>query len=117
MVSISQEWRSRWSARGPRQNPVVRGAGRPNCSGAGAFAAAATRALARDIAAFTGRQDELGELTSPIDGVAAGGGVVGIHAISGTTGKTPSRCTPRAGRLRAVVFLAGSRPPPLAAGT
>jgi hypothetical protein len=53
-----------------------------------AFAAAATRALARDIAAFTG-QDELGELTSPIGGVAAGGSVVRIHAISGTTGKTP----------------------------
>src|SRR5258707_4297787 len=116
MVSISQAWRSRWSARGPWQNPVVRGAGRPNWGGAGAFAAAATRALARDIAAFTGRQDELGELTSPIDGVAAGGGVVGIHAISGTTGKTPSRCTPRAGWRRAVLFLAARRHHRAAAG-
>jgi transcriptional regulator with XRE-family HTH domain len=53
---------------------------------AGAFAAAATRALPRDIAAFTGRQDELAQLMTTLTGVAAGGGVVGIHAIDGMAG-------------------------------
>jgi tetratricopeptide (TPR) repeat protein/transcriptional regulator with XRE-family HTH domain len=52
----------------------------------GAFAAAATRALPRDIAAFTGRQAELGHLKGTLDGVAADGGVVGIHAIDGMAG-------------------------------
>jgi tetratricopeptide (TPR) repeat protein/transcriptional regulator with XRE-family HTH domain len=48
----------------------------------GAFAAAATRALPRDIAAFTGRQHELARLT----GTLAGAGVVKIHAIDGMAG-------------------------------
>jgi DNA-binding FadR family transcriptional regulator len=52
----------------------------------GAFAAAATRALPRDIAAFTGRQVELAALLEAIDGLAASGGVVGIHAIDGMAG-------------------------------
>ena len=52
----------------------------------GAFAAAATRALPRDIAAFTGRQAELGQLMGTLAAVAAGGGVVGIHAIDGMAG-------------------------------
>jgi tetratricopeptide (TPR) repeat protein/transcriptional regulator with XRE-family HTH domain len=52
----------------------------------GAFAAAATRALPRDIAAFTGRQAELAALLEAIDGLAASGGVVGIHAIDGMAG-------------------------------
>ena len=53
----------------------------------GAFAAAATRALPRDIAAFTGRQAELAELMGTLaDAAAAGGGVVGIHAIDGMAG-------------------------------
>ena len=49
----------------------------------GAFAAAATRALPRDAAAFTGRQAELAQL---VETLAAGGGVVGIHAIDGMAG-------------------------------
>ena len=53
---------------------------------AGAFAAAATRALPRDTAAFTGRRAELGQLLEAADGLAAGGGVVGIHAIDGMAG-------------------------------
>ena len=53
---------------------------------AGAFAAAATRGLPRDIAAFTGRQAELAELMGTLAAVAAGGGVVGIHAIDGMAG-------------------------------
>jgi tetratricopeptide (TPR) repeat protein/transcriptional regulator with XRE-family HTH domain len=52
----------------------------------GAFAAAATRSLPRDIAAFTGRQAELAYLLGALVEAAAGGGVVGIHAIDGMAG-------------------------------
>ena len=45
--------------------------------------AAATRTLPRDIASFTGRQQELEQLTKA---VAGAGGVVGIHAIGGMAG-------------------------------
>ena len=50
---------------------------------AGAAGAVATRTLPRDVASFTGRQQELAEL---IDAVARAGGVVGIHAIGGMAG-------------------------------
>jgi tetratricopeptide (TPR) repeat protein/transcriptional regulator with XRE-family HTH domain len=53
---------------------------------AGAFAAAATRCLPRDIAAFTGRQAELARLMGTLTAVAAGGGVVGICAVDGMAG-------------------------------
>jgi tetratricopeptide (TPR) repeat protein/transcriptional regulator with XRE-family HTH domain len=52
----------------------------------GAFAAAATRALPRDIAAFTGRQAELAQLMGALATSAAGGGVVGICAVDGMAG-------------------------------
>jgi tetratricopeptide (TPR) repeat protein/transcriptional regulator with XRE-family HTH domain len=52
----------------------------------GVFAAAATRALPRDIAAFTGRQAELAQLMGRLADMAAAGGVVGIHAIDGMAG-------------------------------
>src|SRR5262249_7167013 len=52
----------------------------------GAFAAAATRALPRDLAAFTGRQAEFAQLMETLADVAAGGEVVGIHAIDGMAG-------------------------------
>jgi tetratricopeptide (TPR) repeat protein/transcriptional regulator with XRE-family HTH domain len=45
--------------------------------------AAATRALPRDIASFTGRARELEQLAAA---AAAAGGVVGIHAIGGMAG-------------------------------
>jgi hypothetical protein len=48
--------------------------------------AAATRALPRDNAAFTGRERELAQLLDRIDGQAASGAVVGIHAIDGMAG-------------------------------
>jgi tetratricopeptide (TPR) repeat protein/transcriptional regulator with XRE-family HTH domain len=48
--------------------------------------AAATRTLPRDIASFTGRAAELAQLTGAVTGAAAGGGVVGIHAIGGMAG-------------------------------
>jgi tetratricopeptide (TPR) repeat protein/transcriptional regulator with XRE-family HTH domain len=53
---------------------------------AGAFAAAATRTLPRDVASFTGRGAELTRLLGAIDDQAAKGGVVGIHAIGGMAG-------------------------------
>jgi tetratricopeptide (TPR) repeat protein/transcriptional regulator with XRE-family HTH domain len=56
-------------------------------AGAGGSAAAASRTLPRDIAAFTGRQAELGQLMARWAEAAAGGGVVvGIHAIGGMAG-------------------------------
>ena len=50
--------------------------------------AAASRTLPRDIAAFTGRQDELGQLLARWAEAAAadGGGVVSVHAIGGMAG-------------------------------
>ena len=54
--------------------------------GPGAFQAAVTRALPRDLAAFTGRGAELTQLLGAVDKLAADGGVVGIHAIDGMAG-------------------------------
>jgi DNA-binding SARP family transcriptional activator/tetratricopeptide (TPR) repeat protein len=48
--------------------------------------AAATRTLPRDTAAFSGRGRELAQLLGAIDGQAADGAVVGIHAIDGMAG-------------------------------
>jgi transcriptional regulator with XRE-family HTH domain len=54
---------------------------------AGQGTAAATRTLPRDIASFTGRAAELAQLAGAVRGaVAAGVGVVGIHAIGGMAG-------------------------------
>ena len=56
-------------------------------AGEAAAAAAATRALPRDIASFTGRAAELAQLVGAVTGAAAAGvGVVGIHAIGGMAG-------------------------------
>jgi tetratricopeptide (TPR) repeat protein/transcriptional regulator with XRE-family HTH domain len=57
--------------------------GRPVPAVPATDAAAAMRTLPRDIASFTGRQQELQEL---IDAAAGTGGVVGIHAIGGMAG-------------------------------
>jgi tetratricopeptide (TPR) repeat protein/transcriptional regulator with XRE-family HTH domain len=54
----------------------------PGDAGPGA-AAAATRTLPRDVASFTGRQQELEQLAAA---AAGAGGVVGIHAIGGMAG-------------------------------
>jgi transcriptional regulator with XRE-family HTH domain len=51
-----------------------------------AGSAAASRTLPRDIAAFTGRQAELGQLMARWAEAAAGGGVVSVHAIGGMAG-------------------------------
>ena len=52
----------------------------------GAFAAAPTRALPRDIAVFTGRRAELAQLMGALAAAVANGGVVGIHAVNGMAG-------------------------------
>jgi len=56
--------------------------GRSGGAGVGGVAAA-TRTLPRDIASFTGRQQQLREL---VDAAVGSGGVVGIHAIGGMAG-------------------------------
>jgi transcriptional regulator with XRE-family HTH domain len=64
--------------RAPAARALAAAAG---AAGAGS-AAAASRTLPRDIAAFTGRQDELGQLVAAADG----SGVVSVHAIGGMAG-------------------------------
>ncbi len=49
-------------------------------------AAAASRTLPRDVAAFTGRQDELARLVARCADAAGDGGVVSVHAIGGMAG-------------------------------
>jgi tetratricopeptide (TPR) repeat protein/transcriptional regulator with XRE-family HTH domain len=68
--------------RGPAEDVVSAGQG----TAPGAFAAAATRALPRDTAGFTGRRAELARVMESIEGLAADGGLVGIHAIDGMAG-------------------------------
>ena len=70
---------------------AARGAPAPGPRGAGdslpgGSAAAASRTLPRDIAAFTGRGGELERLLAGLPGAAPGGGVVGICAIGGMAG-------------------------------
>jgi tetratricopeptide (TPR) repeat protein/transcriptional regulator with XRE-family HTH domain len=55
-------------------------------NGAGGLAAAASQTLPRDIASFTGRQAELGQLVARWGEAAASGAVVSIHAIGGMAG-------------------------------
>ena len=52
----------------------------------GGQAAVALRTLPRDTAAFTGRTGELDGLVAAVCGTAAGGGVIGIHAVDGMAG-------------------------------
>ena len=54
--------------------------------GATGSAAAASRTLPRDIAAFTGRQAELGQLMAQWAAAVNSGGVVSVHAIGGMAG-------------------------------
>ncbi len=64
---------------------VARGRAVPGGARAGA-AAAAPRMLPRDIAAFTGRRQELQELVDAAIEAAESDGVVGIYAIGGMAG-------------------------------
>src|SRR6516162_8443800 len=72
------------AARGRGAAEAVLAAGQGGAPGA--FAAAATRALPRDIAAFTGREAELSRLAGALDDLSASAGVVGIYAIDGMAG-------------------------------
>jgi tetratricopeptide (TPR) repeat protein/DNA-binding XRE family transcriptional regulator len=83
---------------------VARGRPAPGWAGAGAGAAVALRTLPRDIASFTGRQQELQKLV----GTAAGsGGVVGIHAIGGMAGIGKTAFAVHAAHRLALRFPAG----------
>jgi transcriptional regulator with XRE-family HTH domain/tetratricopeptide (TPR) repeat protein len=62
---------------------VARGRAAPGWARTGGAGAAALRTLPRDIASFTGRQQELAEL---VETAAGPGGVVGVHAIGGMAG-------------------------------
>jgi class 3 adenylate cyclase/tetratricopeptide (TPR) repeat protein len=66
--------------------------------------AAAMRTLPRDLASFTGRQRELGEL---VDAAAGTGGVVGIHAIGGMAGVGKTAFAVHAAHRLAPRFPAG----------
>ena len=66
--------------------------------------AAATRTLPRDVASFTGRQRELGEL---VEAAAGAGGVVGIHAIGGMAGVGKTAFAVHAAHRLASRFPAG----------
>jgi class 3 adenylate cyclase/tetratricopeptide (TPR) repeat protein len=66
--------------------------------------AAATRTLPRDLASFTGRQQELSELA---DAAAGAGGVVGIHAIGGMAGVGKTAFAVHAAHRLAPQFPAG----------
>ncbi len=48
--------------------------------------AVATRTLPRDVASFTGREDELAQLMDAVQSALGAGGVVSIHAIGGMAG-------------------------------
>ena len=67
-------------------------------------AAAATRTLPRDIASFTGRQQELEQL---VEAAASAGGVVGIHAIGGMAGVGKTAFAVHAAHRLAPQFPAG----------
>ena len=82
---------------------AARGRAVPGGAGTGA-AAAATRTLPRDIASFTGRQQELQDL---VGAVAAPGGVVGIHAIGGMAGVGKTAFAVHAAHQLAPRFPAG----------
>ncbi len=76
-------------------------------SAPGAFQAAPPRTLPRDIAAFTGRQAELAQLMGTLAGMAADGGVVGIHAIGGMAGVGKTAFAVHAAHRLAERFPAG----------
>jgi DNA-binding SARP family transcriptional activator len=66
--------------------------------------AAATRTLPRDLASFTGREQELGALVAA---AAGAGGVVGIHAIGGMAGVGKTAFAVHAAHRLAERFPAG----------
>ena len=69
----------------PLEPPAIRSGHQGGPPGWHGFASA-TRALPRDIGSFTGREPELARLLETLADLAAGGGLVGIHAIDGMAG-------------------------------
>ena len=88
---------------------VARGRAAPAATEAawGGGTGAATRTLPRDVASFTGRQQELQELVNATAGVAASGGVVSIHAIGGMAGVGKTAFAVHAAHRLADQFPAG----------
>src|SRR5262249_15240596 len=85
-VEPGEELRSLEQAVLRHQVPTVPPLAATRGGAAGAFRAAATRALPRDNTNFTGRQAELAHLRGALAHGAANGAVVGIHAIGGMAG-------------------------------
>ncbi len=83
----------------------------------GAFAAAATRTLPRDITSFTGRQAELTQLFGALAATVAGGRAVSIHAIDGMAGIGKTTFAVHAAHRLAGVFPDGQFFLPLHAHT
>jgi transcriptional regulator with XRE-family HTH domain len=90
-----------------RFEAVARGRPVPPPAEAAAQAAAATRTLPRDVASFTGRQQELQELVNATVGLAASAGVVSIHAIGGMAGVGKTAFAVHAAHRLAGQFPAG----------
>ena len=104
----------------PGQGSGCRRAGCLARSGAGSVRGAATRALPRDIAAFTGRQAELAQLMGDLEPAAAAAeGRVSTQSTGWPGSARPprgARCAPAGGELPdGQFFLAAARPHPGAA--
>ncbi len=85
-VAVPQKDTVRMLADALRLTGPVRAQFEAVARGRAAPGGAATRTLPRDIASFTGRQQELGDLVDAVAGAGGPGGVVSIHAIGGMAG-------------------------------
>jgi tetratricopeptide (TPR) repeat protein/transcriptional regulator with XRE-family HTH domain len=91
-LSLSGEVRASFVAAARGRAPAAevlaarRGPARDGPPGSDPRGIAAARTLPRDIGSFTGREAELARLLGTLAGVAADGGLVGIHAIDGMAG-------------------------------
>ena len=91
------------AAAGGRAPPAIPAMARTGTAGP----LAGPRTLPRDIAGFSGRAGELGQIMTVMAGAAAGGGVVGIHAIGGMAGVGKTTLAVHAGHQLAGWFPDG----------